>query len=343
MSDRTLVIGPSWVGDMVMAQALFKAILTRYPNTTIDVLAPEWSRPLTERMPEVAKSHAMPFKHGELRLKERYALGKKLQSENYQRSIVLPNSFKSALIPFWARIPERIGWRGEWRYGLLNNVRVLDKKRYPLMVQRYIALAFDKDYANTLPIFMPSLRVDPNSVNAAKVKHDLSYGEKPILILCPGAEFGPSKRWPETYYAELANHYLALNWQVWVLGSAKDSEVAAIIKRLTNNQIVDLTGKTSLAEAIDLMSLGDLVVSNDSGLMHIASALERPLVAVYGSTDPGFTPPLSQEVKIVREGLTCSPCFKRECPLWHHQCMTTLSVQKVIDAGYELKRASCKS
>jgi len=342
LSDRTLVIGPSWVGDMVMAQALFKAILQRYPKTTIDVLAPEWSRSLTDRMPEVTRGLTMPFKHGELRLKERYKLGKSLRQQNYQRCIVLPNSFKSALIPFWANIPERIGWRGEWRYGLLNDVRVLDKKRYPLMVQRYIALAFDKHYTNALPSLRPSLIVDPHNVKAALAKHSL-FQEKPILVLCPGAEFGPSKRWPETYYAELANHYLALNWQVWVMGSAKDSEVVATIKQLTKDKIVDLTGKTSLAEAIDLMSLADTVVSNDSGLMHIASALERPLVAVYGSTDPGFTPPLSQEVKIVRAGLSCSPCFKRECPLQHHQCMTQLSVQKVIDASHQLKRASCTS
>lgn len=325
-----------------MAQALFKAILHRYPNTTIDVLAPEWSRSLTERMVEVSKSIAMPLKHGELGLKQRYQLGRALRSEHYQRCFVLPNSFKSALIPFWAGIAKRVGWRGEWRYGFLNDVRVLDKARYPLMVQRYIALAFPKYQIDALPLFRPSLKVEEKNVKAALEKHQLSFGQKKTLILCPGAEFGPSKRWPETYYAELANHYLGLGWQIWVMGSAKDAEVVAHIKTLTKNQIVDLTGKTSLAEAIDLMSLADKVVSNDSGLMHIASALERPLVAVYGSTDPGFTPPLSQNVKIVRAGLSCSPCFKRECPLKHHECMTQLTVQSVIEAAEDTSSV-CKS
>lgn len=338
LSDKTLVIGPSWVGDMVMAQALFKAVKARYPHTSLDVLAPEWSRSLTQRMPEVSHSIAMPFKHGELKLKERYNLGKSLRPSGYQRCFVLPNSFKSALIPFIANIPERIGWRGEYRYGLLNDVRVLDKKRFPLMVQRYIALAYDKQETQ-FPVYRPSLTIQPDSVEAALKKHGLNAQEKPILVLCPGAEFGPSKRWPEHYYAELANHYLSIGWQVWVMGSAKDSEVVAVISRLTDSGIHDLTGKTTLSEAIDLMSLASTVVSNDSGLMHIASALERPLVAVYGSTDPGFTPPLSDNVKIVRAGLPCSPCFKRECPLQHHQCMKQLSVEKVIDASRELMGA----
>lgn len=322
-----------------MAQALFKAIKARHPETTIDVLAPEWSRSLTERMPEISQSISMPFKHGELRLKERYHLGKRLRQSGYQQCFVLPNSFKSALIPFFAKIPQRTGWLGEYRYGLLNDHRVLNKKRYPLMVQRYIALAYDKHDNIPSALFRPSLTIDANNVEAALKKHVLNAQDKPILVLCPGAEFGPSKRWPETSYATLANHYLNLGWQVWVMGSAKDSEVVAVIKQLTHNRIHDLTGKTSLAEAIDLMSLASGVVSNDSGLMHIASALERPLIAVYGSTDPGFTPPLSDNVKIVREGLACSPCFKRECPLKHHHCMTQLSVEKVIDASRELMGA----
>lgn len=335
LSDRTLVIGPSWVGDMVMAHALFKAILAQYPRTALDVLAPEWSQPLTQRMPEVSHSFALPFKHGELNLRERFGLAKRLKEKGYQRCFVLPNSFKSALIPFLANIPHRIGWRGEYRYGLLNDIRVLDKQRFPKMVQRYIALAYDK-HENTFPSFRPSLVISPESVELALNKHGLNAHEKPILILCPGAEFGASKRWPESYYAELANHYLSQGWQVWAMGSAKDSEVVAVISRLTNNRIRDLTGKTALAEAIDLMSLASGVVSNDSGLMHIACALDRPLVAVYGSTDPAFTPPLGDKVKIVRQVLSCSPCFKRECPLQHHQCMKQLSADKVIDASRKI-------
>lgn len=313
-----------------MAQSLFKAIKSRYPQTTIDVLAPEWSRPLTERMPEVSASIAMPIKHGEMALVTRFKLARALIANQYRRCFVLPNSFKSALIPFWAKIPERIGWRGEWRYFLLNSLRVLNKKKYPRMVQRYVALSDDKETALTIPAPM----LIPNELNRANAleRYHLSYNKAAVLILCPGAEFGPSKRWPEQYYGTLAKHYIKEGWQVWIFGSSKDSLVAREIQQITQDRCVDLTGQTSLADAIDLMSLATMVVSNDSGLMHIAAALDRPLVAIYGSTDPKFTPPLGNNVIIVREEMACSPCFKRICPLKHHDCMNKLSVQKVLDA-----------
>lgn len=334
--DKTLIIGPSWVGDMVMAQALFKAIKLRYPQTSIDVLAPEWSSSLTARMPEISASIPMAVKHGDFGLSERRKLAKKLRGEHYQRCYVLPNSWKSALIPFMAKIPTRIGWRGEWRYGLLNDVRVLDKHRYPLMVERYLALANDKDAP--LPSLRPSLVAERDNTEVALTKYGLSQ-DKPILVLCPGAEFGPSKRWPEEHYAAFANHYIAKGWQVWIFGSAKDSDVAKKIQAQTQNQAIDLTGRTSLGDAIDLMSLAKLVLTNDSGLMHIAAALDIPLVAAYGSTSPGFTPPLGEKVKIVQEKIECSPCFKRTCPLKHHQCMQRLSVDTALQAAKALVNA----
>ncbi|MBS0290246.1 MAG: lipopolysaccharide heptosyltransferase II [Proteobacteria bacterium] len=316
---------------MVMAQALFKAVKLRYPETSIDVLAPEWSRPLLERMGEVTSSISMPLKHGELGMKIRYELGVKLRKNKYTRCFVLPNSFKSAFVPFFAKIPQRVGWRGEWRYVLLNKIRLLDKKHYPLMVQRYVALADEKKQEINPNLFRPSLITQPDNISKALTHYHLSLSA-PILALCPGAEFGPSKRWPEAHYAKLANHYIAQGWQVWIFGSVKDSVVAKEIQSLTQNMCVDLTGKTALGDAIDLMSQAKVVVTNDSGLMHIAAALSRPLVAVYGSTSPGFTPPLSDKAIIIQESLACSPCFKRTCPLSHHQCMKQLGVEKVISA-----------
>ncbi len=332
--EKILIIGPSWVGDMVMAQGLFKALKMRYPHTPIDVLAPAWSAPLTARMPEINESIPMAISHGELALPKRAALAKHLQTKQYQRCYVLPNSFKSALIPFWAKIKRRVGWRGEWRYGLLNDIRTLDKKRYPLMIERYIALAFEKETPKHA-LLRPSLQVTTQGVRDALIKYGLSL-EKPILVLCPGAEFGPSKRWPESYYGTLANDYLARNWQVWILGSPKDSMVAAQIQAVTKQGCVDLTGKTGLGEAIDLMSQAKLVVTNDSGLMHIAAALGITLVALYGSTSPQFTPPLADKVAILQEKIACSPCFKRQCPLQHHQCMQQLTVEKVLAAADKL-------
>lgn len=335
MEDRTLVIGPAWIGDMVMAQALFKCIKVRYPDTQLDVLAPDWSRPLTERMPEIHQGLSMPLKHGELGLGRRYQLAKNLP-HIYQRCYVLPNSLKSALIPFWAKIPHRIGWRGEWRYGLLNDMRVLDKQKYPLMVSRYAALAYEKDAILPDLLPKPKLKVLPQNIEAALINYDLMLDNGPIVALCPGAEFGPSKRWAVQDYAKVARYLIKKGYQVWIFGSAKDKEVSEMIADATDHECVDLCGRTTLADAIDLMSLSHCVITNDSGLMHIAAALGCPLVAIYGSTDPGFTPPLSHHVTVLEANTDCRPCFKRECPLKHHKCMKEIHPRKVIDAALSL-------
>lgn len=335
LKDRTLVIGPSWVGDMVMAQSLFKSIKQCYPDTTIDVLAPDWSRPLTDRMPEIHQGLSMPLKHGELGLKKRYRIAKNLP-HRYQRSYVLPNSFKSALIPFWANVPDRIGWRGEWRYPILNDVRVLDKKKYPLMVQRYVALAYRKNAKIPTQLPTPSLEIAEKNIDAALQTHHLSKQGGPIITMCPGAEFGASKRWPIEYYAQVAMDFKKQGYQIWILGSEKDRPVGEKINQLSQDACQNLCGQTSLSEAIDLMSLSDCVVTNDSGLMHIAAALGRPLVAMYGSTSPGFTPPLGDRVRILRSDLSCSPCFQRECPLNHHQCMKNINPNRVTNAIEDL-------
>ena len=268
--------------------------------------------------------------------RQRRAEGRALRG-GYDRAFVLPNSLKSALIPFWAGVPVRTGWRGEMRYGLLNDVRKLDKERYPLMVQRFVALALDAD-APPPPletIQPPRLRVDSDAVAAARADQRLA-DDRPVLGLCPGAEFGPSKRWPEYHYAAVARHWIGQGGRVWLFGSAKDRPVAEqIIEALPEAQRGEaaiLAGATSLEQAVDLLSVTDAVVSNDSGLMHIAAALGRPLVAVYGSTSPGFTPPLGEAVAIERLGLECSPCFQRECPLGHLNCLRQLEPDRVIQA-----------
>lgn len=328
---KALIVGPSWVGDMVMAQTLFKVLKANDQDILIDVLAPDWSRPLTARMPEVDDAIVMPVGHGVLDLKKRWQIGRFLRSKQYDEAYVLPNSFKSAIIPFLAGIPKRVGWRGEWRYGLLNTVHILNKARYPLMIERFIALGLAKQAQLPKPLPLPSLVHDQNNLEQAKLKFSLNTNQ-PILVLCPGAEFGPSKRWPEYYFADVAKVYLEKGWQVWLFGSAKDASVTADIQESTQHRCIDLAGKTSLADAIDLMSLADLVVSNDSGLMHIGAALGRPLIAIYGSTDPGFTPPLGEKIEIVRTKEACSPCFKRICPLNHHACMQGLKPIQVLAA-----------
>ncbi len=329
-----LIIGPSWVGDMVMAQTLFQCLKQRHPDCHIDVLAPDWSRPLLERMPEVRRALSLPFGHGELNMAARRQLGRSLRNR-YQQAILLPNSLKSALVPFFARIPQRTGWRGEMRYILLNDVRRLDKARYPLMIERFMALAFEPDAALPNPYPRPRLHIDANSRNIALARFGLEL-DRPVLALCPGAEFGEAKRWPANHYAAVADAKIRAGWQVWLFGSKSDHAVGESIREglfpELQEEIVNLAGETSLAEAIDLLSCADAVVSNDSGLMHVAAALSRPLVAVYGSTSPQFTPPLGEQVEIVRLGLECSPCFKRTCPLGHYNCLRDLAPASVLAA-----------
>ena len=329
-----LIVGTSWVGDMVMAQTLFQCLKQRHPECQIDVLAPEWSRPLLERMPEVRAALSFPLGHGALELATRRRIGKSLAGQ-YDQAILLPNSLKSALVPFFAGIKQRTGWRGEFRYGLLNDVRTLDKERYPLMIERFMALAYDKNAELPRPYPKPSLQIDSATRDAALAKFGLTL-DRPVLALCPGAEFGESKRWPAEHYAQVADARIREGWQVWLFGSQKDHPVGETIRENLipglREESINLSGQTSLAEAIDLLSCADSVVSNDSGLMHVAAALNRPLVAVYGSTSPAFTPPLADEVEVVQLGIECSPCFDRTCRFGHYNCMRLLEPGAVIQA-----------
>lgn len=336
---RILVVGASWVGDMVMAQALFMALRQRHPGCRITVLAPAWSRPLLARMPQIDSAIDLPFAHGEFNLGGRLALARGLEPKRFDRAIVLPNSFKSALIPAFAGIPVRTGWRGEMRFWLLNDIRLLDRQRYPLMVERFVALAYPEGRPLPDPLPRPRLHADAERLAALREQFGLDPGA-PVLALCPGAEFGPAKRWPERHYASVAGTLIARGWQVWLLGSARDREVAAaIIAALPPTQrhsAHNLAGATELADAVDLLAGADLVVSNDSGLMHIAAALNRPLVVVYGASSPAFTPPLSERAETLAIPVDCGPCFQRECPKRHLKCLNDLQPELVLAAGERL-------
>ncbi|MEZ0232008.1 MAG: lipopolysaccharide heptosyltransferase II [Methylophilaceae bacterium] len=327
--EKILVLGPSWVGDMVLAQSLFKTLKANKPNCEIDVAAPAWTLPLLERMPEVHEGIALPFKHGQLALGERIRFGRQLRKKGYAQAILLTNSLKSAILPFAANIPTRTGFLGEKRYGLLNDIRPLDKKKLPRTVDRFVTLGLSK--TQTLPTNLPIPHIIANPENAIATLKRLNHvpsGSK-ILGLCPGAEYGEAKRWPAEYYAEVANEALANEWSVWLFGSEKDIPVIQQINQLTNHQCLDLGGKTKLGEAVDLMALCSAVVSNDSGLMHVAAALDKPLSAIYGSSDPHHTPPMSSKAVVHYLNLECSPCFKRECPLGHLNCLKHLYPDRI--------------
>jgi len=328
-SLNILVMGPSWVGDMVLAQSLFKTLKLNHPNCSIDVAAPGWTLPLLERMPEVSGTIDLPFKHGELALGQRIRLGRSLRARRYNQAILLTNSLKSAILPYFAGIPVRTGFLGEMRYGLLNDIRPLDKTRLVRTVDRFVALGQPVTAALPTPIPEPSLLADRERALYTLDALNLEHPSSRVLGLCPGAEYGEAKRWPAEYYAAVANAALAQGWQVWLFGSEKDIPVTQFINQLTSHRCQDFGGKTKLGQAIDLMSLCHNIVSNDSGLMHVAAALGKPLVAMYGSSDPRHTPPMSAKAKIEYLGLDCSPCFQRKCPLGHLNCLKNIPPSRI--------------
>jgi len=336
---KILIIGPAWVGDMVMAQSLFMALQQRHEAADITVLAPAWTRPLLDRMPEVTQSIDLDLSHGELSLGKRRQLGKGMRKQGFQQAIVLPNSFKSALIPFHAGIPERTAWVGEFRWPLLNDARRLNKNVFAGMVERFVALAYPASPEPPADCPNPRLLVNEESQTKAVGQFHLD-GEGPVLGICPGAEFGPAKQWPAEHYAELANSLLGEGWRVWFFGSISDQlvteSIMADIEPAHFDRCANLVGKTTLGQAIDLLACSRVVASNDSGLMHVAAALGKPIVAMYGSTSSDFTPPLADRVKLLSTDIECRPCFKRECPYGHLRCLNELNPGLAIDAVAEL-------
>lgn len=327
--EKILVLGPSWVGDMVLAQSLFKTLKANQPDCTIDVAAPAWTLPLLERMPEVAKAIALPFKHGELAFWKRIAFGRTLKNKGYTQAIVLTNSFKSALLPWAAGIAKRTSFLGEMRYGLINDIRPLEKSVLKMTVQRFVTLGLAPGASLPQALPNPVLTADIAHAQALCQTLQIPALQSPVLGLCPGAEYGEAKRWPAEYYAEVANAAIAKGWQVWLFGSDKDIPVTTQINQLTQDQCVNLGGRTKLGDAIDLMALCHTVVSNDSGLMHVAAALNKKLVAIFGSSDPYHTPPMHPNAVIEYLKLDCSPCFERICPLGHLHCLRQITPQTI--------------
>jgi len=331
--SNILVVGPSWVGDTVISQSLLKLLRQQNPAAQIDYLAPPWTLPLLARMPEVRHGISNPFGHGAFRLGERRALGKTLREHGYDHALVLPNSWKSALIPWFAGIPQRTGFRGEARWGLLNDLRRLDPVALPQMVQRFAALALPAGASLPGQLPLPALQSTAAEQQRLLARLGLNTDknkDKPVVAFCPGAEYGPAKRWPEAHFSALARMLASRGCTVWLVGSPKDHAVAETIAQEAAGACINLCGKTDIAEAADLLAAARLVVTNDSGLMHIAAAVGRPVIALYGSSSPQFTPPLSPDACVLNLDIECSPCFRRECPLGHFKCLNDLSPERVF-------------
>ncbi|HVY05621.1 MAG TPA: lipopolysaccharide heptosyltransferase II [Burkholderiales bacterium] len=329
---KILVVAPSWVGDALLSQPFLALLKRRDPASHIDVLAPRWALAIFRRMPEVADAIESPFAHGELALGRRMRLGRELRAR-YDRAYVLPNSLKSALVPWFARIPERTGFVGEMRYGLLTDARRLDEAGVPLMVERFAQLAAPRGAGIDRPLPEPRLHVDAGEQQALIEGMQLAAPAR-LICLCPGAEYGPAKRWPPQYFGAIAASLAAEGRSVWVVGSDKERDIGEAIREHSGGAALNLCGRTTLDQAVVLLSMAELVVSNDSGLMHVAAALDRTMVALYGSSSPAFTPPLSRRARILSLGVPCSPCFERTCPLGHFDCMMKLMPERVLAEIY---------
>ena len=332
--ESILIVGPAWIGDMVMAQSLFKLLKRQNPSASIDVVAPAWSEPLLQRMDEVRDTVTMPVGHGRLGLRKRFDIGRSLQDIGYDRAIVVPRSLKSALVPFFARIRRRTGFRGEMRYGLLNDVRKLDRTFLDQTVKRLMALGLPPDSDLPDPP-QPSLRID--EANRTQLLNQFGIdGECGLVALMPGAAYGPAKCWPIDSFGELAGQLTHAGHVVIVLGSEAEREIGEQIRNIAGEPVRNLCGATRLEDAVDILSAAGAAVSNDSGLMHVAAASGTHVVGLYGSSSPHFTPPLTDRKSICYLGLECSPCFSRECPLGHLRCLTEIRPDDVFEKVSEV-------
>ena len=328
MAERILIVAPSWVGDAILSEPLVALLREPLEPAIVDVLAPAWCAPVYARMRGIRRVIESPFRHRELNFGARRTLARTLREIGYTRAFVLPNSFKSALIPWLARIPRRIGYVGEARQLLLTDARRLDRRARPRLVDRFVALAAA---GGEMAPVAPHPVLVPDAVNAAEAMRALGLAtRRAVAALCPGAEFGPAKRWPSAHFVTLARRFLDSGYAVWLIGSPNDRPAADPIAAAVP-EVRNACGRTDLGTAIDLLAQASVVVSNDSGLMHAAAAVGRPLVALFGSSSPEYTPPLSAQATVARIEIACSPCFQRECPLGHFKCMRELSPNVVYD------------
>lgn len=333
--ERILVVGPSWVGDMVMAQSLLMVLKQRHPDCVIDVMGPAWSAPIINRMPEARRAITLDVGHGKFALRTRWQLARQLKGK-YDRAIVLPRSMKAALVPFLARIPQRVGFTGEQRYVVLNQRYSLDKSVLNQTVKRFVALGLPP--GNTAPdIPYPHLRVDEKNQYTLLKRFGLadSVLKDKLVGLMPGAEYGPAKQWPLSHFRQLAESLVAQGYSVIVLGGPKDVAAGDSIAE-AGHGIYNLCGETRLEDAVDLLAACVQVVSNDSGLMHVAAAVGTYIQAIYGSSSPRYTPPLTSRSDIHWLALECSPCFERVCPLGHTHCLKEILPQRIEQAIFSV-------
>ncbi|TXH62411.1 MAG: lipopolysaccharide heptosyltransferase II [Burkholderiaceae bacterium] len=321
---RSLVIAPQWIGDAVMSEPLLARLASRGEALTVGALP--WVAPVYRAMPQVREVIELPFAHGRLDWAARRRIAATLRGR-FDAAYVLPNSLKAALIPWFAGIPRRIGYRGEGRVVLLNQ-RLANPGGRPPMVAFYAALSGEPARDDE----RPRLAFEPRVLNAAARLAGVEPGG--YWAFAPGAEYGPAKCWPAGHYAELARRLHADSAQpVLLLGSGKEAALCRQIAEAAPGACRVMAGETSLTDAMALIAGARGLVSNDSGLMHVAAAFGLPQVAVFGSTSPEHTPPLNPKARVLwlkgELALDCMPCFERECRYGHYRCLAEVAPQRV--------------
>jgi heptosyltransferase-2 len=322
--QRILIIPQNWLGDIVMSQTLLKRVKSENPTALIDILVNSTFKNLVERMPEINKAIILDCGHKELGFFKRLNLAKKIKG-NYDQSIVLSRSIKSALVPYLAKVPIRTGELGESRYLLINDLRKFTKENRRKTAFRYVSM-YSKTEETLDEKYYPELKLDSENIKALFKKYKLNL-EKKIVIFAPGAAFGPSKMWPVEKFKELGEK-LNKDFFILILGSDKEKNIGD--KIVTNKNMVNLCGKTSITDATDLMHVSEFCVSNDSGLMHLASATNTKSISIYGATSPQLTPPLTKNKEIHYKGLPCSPCFEKICKYGHYNCLVEIQADDVF-------------
>ena len=322
--EKLLIIPQNWLGDIVMSQTLLKRVKSENPNTEIDILVNSTFKSLVERMPEISKAVILDCGHKELGLLKRLNLARRIKG-NYDQSIVLSRSIKSALIPYFAKIPIRTGELGESRYILINDLKKFTKEDRRKTAFRYVSM-FSKKEEVLDEKYYPSLQSDPENIKILSDKYKLNLDKK-IIIFAPGAAFGPSKMWPVEKFKELGEK-LNKDFFILILGSNNEKNIGD--KIVTNKNMINLCGETSITDAVDLMHISEFCVSNDSGLMHLASATNTKSISIYGATSPELTPPLTSNKEIHYRGISCSPCFEKKCKYGHYNCLVEIQADDVF-------------
>jgi len=337
-----LIVPYMWIGDFVRCHSVVKLIRRRFPARPIDVLTTPMVSPLIDYMPGVRKGIVADLPRRRLALRQQHELADRLRQEGYGQALVMPRTWKSALVPYLAGIPCRTGFVGEGRFGVLNDLRWGERK-LPRMIDRCAALALPKGEPAPAEWPLPELVVPQAELAAWRGGLGLEAGGGVDIALAPGA-VGPAKRWPASFYGGLARQLASEVHRVWILGGPLERTLAAEIAAPSlpsparaggsgGGSIRDLTGP-DLRTAILALAAAHVAVSNDSGLMHVAAALGTPTVGIFGPTSPSLWAPLNPLAAVVetRSELACRPCHKPVCRLRHHRCMRDITVEQVLAA-----------